>query len=139
MNEKTQQFVETMKKNAANLQAPDYYGEFGETLDKPSHQPDVERTPPRTLKPLLDDTVVIDVQESGSEKVKGAVSVNPKNYDWLIGQKQENHYVVVDDQPGESRAEVVAQHMISRNFPFVTILEGGISAWKDAGFATEAR
>ncbi|MFW5735532.1 MAG: rhodanese-like domain-containing protein [Oceanidesulfovibrio sp.] len=139
MNEKTKEFVETMRKNAANIQSPGYSGEFGETLDRPSHQPDVERTSPETLKSMIDDTVVIDVQKQGSEKIKGSVVVKSQEYDWLNGQKQDNHYVVVGDQPGEERAEIVAQHMISRNFPFVTVLEGGFSAWKQSGFPAEPR
>ncbi len=139
MNEKTREFADIMKKNAAHIQSPDYSGEFGETLDRPTHRPDVERTSPNTLKSMLDDTVVIDVQEQGAEKIKGSVAVTVKGYDWLNGQKQDTHYVVVDDQPGEERAEIVAQHMISRNFPFVTVLEGGFSAWKDSGFPTEPR
>ncbi|TVM17954.1 hypothetical protein DPQ33_07540 [Oceanidesulfovibrio indonesiensis] len=139
MNEKTREFQEIMKKNAANIQSPDYSGEFGETLGKPTHRPEVERTTPKSLKSMLDDTVVIDVQQNASEKVKGSVVVTSEGLDWLNGQKQDNNYVVVDDQPGESIAERVAQHMINRNFPYVTILDGGFSAWKDSGFPTEPR
>ncbi len=140
MNEQTKQFMETMKKNFAHINTPEYSGEFAETLEKPVHAPDIERTTPATLATIMqEDAVALDIRKGAAEKIAGAVAVDPEDFTWLANQQKNGRYVLVDDAPGEADAQLVAQKMIGRDFPFVTVLAGGFPAWKDAGKSVEPR
>lgn len=94
-----------------------------------------------TLKQLLDKDAVIlfDVREPSEyagESIPGASLVSLSNFDPNKIPRQSAKQVVLHCQSGNRSAQA-AQKLFEAGFEEVTHLQGGINAWKQAGYPTK--
>ncbi len=95
----------------------------------------------KTLKECLNEKTVIlvDVREAheyAGERIKGATRVSLSNFDSKKIPAYEGVKLVLHCQSGR-RSVQAAQKLFADGFNEVTHLEGGLNAWKQAGYPVE--
>ncbi len=95
----------------------------------------------QTLKKLLEQqtVILIDVREPGEyggEHIPGARLVSLSQFDPHKVPQYENTPVVLYCRSG-NRSTTAAHKLLEYGFSSVTHLEGGMSAWKQAGYPTQ--
>lgn len=103
---------------------------------------DIQTINPGTLKQWLQEkrVLLIDVREPGeykNEHIPGALSVplsklQPEQIPTAVNQT-----IVLSCQSGK-RSNMAAQKLVEAGLPNFLQLEGGLNAWKEAGYETEA-
>ncbi|MEH1866324.1 MAG: rhodanese-like domain-containing protein [Nostoc sp.] len=94
----------------------------------------------QTLKQLLKQQAItlIDVREPAEyagEHIPGATLVSLSKFDPRKVPQDQDTKVILYCRSG-NRSTMAAQKLFDQGFTTVTHLEGGISAWKQAGYAT---
>lgn len=95
----------------------------------------------QTLNKLLEQQAVtlIDVREPGEyaqEHIPGATLVSLSNFDSRKVPQDEDTKVILYCRSG-NRSTMAAQKLFEAGFTRVTHLDGGIGAWKEAGYPTK--
>ncbi|AKG21173.1 rhodanese-like domain-containing protein [Calothrix sp. 336/3] len=96
---------------------------------------------PQTLKKLLEEqnVTLIDVREPGEyagEHIPGAGLVSLSQFDPRKVPQDEDTQVILYCRSG-NRSTMAAQKLFDTGFTKVTHLEGGMGAWKQAGYPTK--
>lgn len=96
---------------------------------------------PAALKDLLDrqEVVLVDVREPGEhkrEKIPGSIRVSLSKFDPSQIPNTTDKSLVLYCQTSNRSAQV-AQKLFAAGYREVTHLEGGLNAWKAAGFETK--
>jgi rhodanese-related sulfurtransferase len=108
---------------------------------KTSHLNELKAINAQTLKQWIDQQAVtlIDVREPSEyagENIPGAKLVALSTFNPKDIPQSDRHKVVLYCQGG-NRSPKAAQKLFQAGFKEVTHLSGGISAWKQAGYATQ--
>lgn len=95
----------------------------------------------KTLKECLEEgtVILIDVREAheyAGERIKGATRVSLLNFDSKKIPSDSGKKLVLHCQSGRRSAQA-AQKLFADGFNEVTHLEGGLNAWKQAGYPVE--
>ena len=96
---------------------------------------------PVTLKKWLEmeSVILVDVREGvefAGERIQGATRVSLSNFDPQKIPVDEGKKLVLYCQTGKRSAQA-AQKLFAASFNEVTNLEGGLNAWKEAGYPIE--
>lgn len=95
----------------------------------------------RTLKKWLDLKIVtlVDVREPAEyarENIPGAILVSLSSFNSSKIKSNSNNKLVLYCRSG-NRSSQAAQKLLAANFKDIMHLEGGITAWKEAGYQTK--
>jgi len=104
-------------------------------------QTEIQAIAPKTLKQWLDQEQVtlVDVREPSEyagERIPGAHRVSLSNFDPAQIPAEVDKTLVLYCESG-SRSSQAARRMIIDGYESVIHLEGGMNAWKQAGFLTQ--
>lgn len=104
-------------------------------------QTEIQAIAPQTLKQWLDQgqVTLVDVREPSEyagERITGAHRVSLSNFDPAQIPTEANKTLVLYCE-SSSRSGQAARRMIIAGYESVMHLEGGMSAWKQAGFPTQ--
>jgi membrane protein DedA with SNARE-associated domain/rhodanese-related sulfurtransferase len=85
--------------------------------------------------------LVVDVRSPQSQaqgRIPGAIAVAPDFSEFVAGDiPLADEVIVYCACPNEASAALVARELIKRGYTRVRPLQGGIDAWRDAGYATD--
>ena len=101
----------------------------------------LQKIHPTTLKKCLEmeSVILVDVREAAEyagERIQGATRVSLSNFEPRKIPLDEGKKLVLYCQTGKRSAQA-AQKLFAASFNEVTSLEGGINAWKEAGYPIE--
>lgn len=114
-----------------------------DTTTKPKNNFDdrLEAIEPAVLRDLLDrqEVVLVDVREPGEhkqEKIPGSVRVSLSQFDPKQIPDTAGKLLVLHCRTN-NRSTQAAQKLLTAGYPKVTYLDGGLNAWKAAGYVTK--
>lgn len=94
------------------------------------------------LSARLPDVTVLDLSKTRASpremKIAGAIIKDPDRIDWTNDLPEGKAYVLYDDTPDQVASSRVANRLISEGRD-VYVLQGGITAWRNAGLPVEPR
>ena len=87
-------------------------------------------------KPLVVDVRAPQSQAQG--RIPGAITIGPDFSEFVAGDiPLADEVIVYCACPNEASAALVARELLKRGYTRVRPLQGGIDAWRDAGYATD--
>ncbi len=106
-----------------------------------SHFNKLQTINPQNLKQLLEkqSVTLIDVRELNeyaAEHIPGAVLLSLSKFNFGEVLQNKENQVILYCRSG-NRSKIAAQKLLDAGFTRVTQLDGGISAWKQAGYTTK--
>jgi rhodanese-related sulfurtransferase len=86
----------------------------------------------------------VDVRDLGyresDEQVKGAIRVEPMEFEAAIGELPDGRELIFyDDRPGEATSLKIALWAFDNGRSRVGVLVGGWNAWREAGYPVEPK